>query len=136
MLDQERDLVATLRMEMKLKGDTISKLQDQLAELTSDLSVRTTELEFTKAELLSVNRDLRQSETRSHELIEKQVAHDKAQKILQRDFSELSLAHQKLEYEMKSKNAELETMRNEREHEISNNLEEIQKIEKNYQKSV
>jgi len=37
---------------------------------------------------------------------------------------------------MKSKNNELETMRNEREHEISNNLEEIQKIEKNYQQSV
>ena len=71
MLDQERDLVATLRMESKLKGDTIQKLQVQLTELTSDLTIRTTELESTKAELLSVNRDLRQSETRSHELIEK-----------------------------------------------------------------
>ena len=34
---------------------------------------------------------------------------------------------------MKSKNTELETMRGEREAEISNNLQEIQKIEKNYQ---
>ena len=133
MLDKERDLVATLRMEMKLKEDTISKLQDQLAEITSDLSGKTTELESTKAELLSVNRDLRQSETRAHELIERQVANDKAQKILQRDFSELSLAHQKLEYEMKSKNTELETMRNERENEIYDNIEQIQKNVKIYQ---
>ena len=37
---------------------------------------------------------------------------------------------------MKTKNIELETMRNEREQEISQNLEEIQKIEKNCQQSI